>query len=217
MVGSIIKNKDFIYNNAYSSGGQSGSPIFDSNNKIIGIHIGAKNIAKTVGTTVVDSYSLHIGVKINNNIQSFINKHLNVVKNVYRLYNKGNGEHFFTCSVNEYYKLAALGWEKEGAAWMAPQSGLDVYRLYNPNNSTHFYTKKLGEKNKLVTAGYKDEGVCWKSAENDKPAVYKLYNPNSTSKQMAHHFTKSESEMNKLVNLKWKNEGIAWNAFDFIK
>ena len=68
------------------------------------------------------------------------------MKNVYRLYNKGNGEHFFTCSVSEYYKLAALGWGKEGAAWM-----------------THHFTKSESEKNKLVNLKWKNEGIAWNS------------------------------------------------------
>ena len=36
---------------------------------------------------------------------------------VYRLYNKNNGRHYYTKNVGEKNKLVKLGWKYEGVAW----------------------------------------------------------------------------------------------------
>lgn len=196
-------NMDMIKYDVDTSGGQSGSPIYNSNNQIIGIH--------TKGRL---NSQYNSGVRINAEKLKWINKYLNIAKNVYRLYNKNNLEHLFTQSSAEYYNLIAAGWAKEGLAWISPTSGVNVYRLYNPNSKTHYYTLKNSERNKLVKLGYRDEGFCWKSMSNGGVGVYKLYNPNAKSNQMQHHFTPKVKEKDKLVGLGWKNEGFSWYAYE---
>ena len=104
---------DMIKYDVDTSGGQSGSPIYNSNNQIIGIH--------TKGRLNSEYNS---GVRINAEKLKWINKYLNIAKNIYRLYNKNNSEHLFTQSSVEYYNLIAAGWAKEGLAWIAPTSGV---------------------------------------------------------------------------------------------
>lgn len=38
---------------------------------------------------------------------------------IYRLYNNGNYEHFYTTSYQEYVIRGSQGWIKEGVAWKA--------------------------------------------------------------------------------------------------
>ncbi len=128
---------------------------------------------------------------------------------MYRVYNPGNGEHFYTSNRSEVISLIGPGWRYEGIAWVAPKSSkMPVYRLYNKNAGDHHYTTSASEKNMLVSVGWKDEGIGWYSAnENGKP-LYRLYNKNATAG--SHHYTTAASERDSLVAAGWKYEGIGW-------
>ena len=130
--------------------------------------------------------------------------------NVYRLYNPYSGEHFYTPNLDEAKKIAAVGWQWEGTAWVSSSDGTPVYRLYNPFGGIHHYTVNAGERDALVKAGWRAEGTSWTSDASRAQAVYRLYNPYSGNG--AHHYTRSSVERNTLVKAGWRNENVAWYA-----
>jgi hypothetical protein len=133
---------------------------------------------------------------------------------MYRLYNKNNGEHFYTANVEERDKLIALTWKYEGISWYAPATGDPVYRLYNKYSGEHHYTKKVAERDKLVSLGWKYERIGWYADKEQGVEVFRLYNKNAKGQfeAGAHHYTTKVEERDKLVALGWKYEGIGWHG-----
>jgi|GEM_PF-6255677 len=130
-------------------------------------------------------------------------------KEMYRLYNKNSGEHFYTASAEEKNALVTAGWNYEGIGWTAPGFSLTpVYRLYNSNAGDHHYTTSAGEMKALVKAGWNYEGIGWYSDDNNGTALYRQYNPNA--KTGTHNYTTNKKENDALVQLGWKEEGIGW-------
>lgn len=126
---------------------------------------------------------------------------------VYRLYNPGNGDHFYTVDKNEYEKLATKGWKQEGVAWNAPNSGKKTYRLYNASSGQHIWTVSLHEAQTLWDLGWEFEGVTWYSSGNK--AVWRLYNPGGDGQ---HLYTTSNDEQASCVRAGWRQEGIGFDA-----
>lgn len=157
------------------------------------------------------------------NVIGSVSKNYNVVKqatvektDLYRLYNKNTGEHFFTTSAGEKNNLVKAGWDFEGAAMKTVENGgTPVYRLYNKNNGgEHVYTTSKGEANSLVRAGWAYEGVAFnatKKGDKDAVKVYRVYNPNKVANN--HHYTQSWGEKTNLVKLGWRDEGVAFYAY----
>ncbi len=131
---------------------------------------------------------------------------------VYRLYNRSNGDHFYTRHAEERANLIRVGWIDEGIGWTALEtSEIPVYRLYNPNSGDHHFTTSKNEYDSLQTIGWRGEGIAWYSAEKENGVpLYRLFNPNETIG--THHYTLSEQEQKHLVSIGWKDEGIAWYA-----
>ena len=132
---------------------------------------------------------------------------------MYRLYNRSSGEHFYTADLNEKDTLVSLGWKYEGIGWYAPQSSeTPVYRLYNKNAGDHHYTTDKNEKDTLVKLGWNDEGVSWYSDASETIPLYRQYNPNA--KAGSHNYTTSKAENDSLCSIGWKAEGIGWYALE---
>ena len=135
-------------------------------------------------------------------------------QNMYRLYNKYTGEHFYTASVKERDTLRNLGWKYERVDWVAPsESNTPVYRLYNKYvaGGGHHYTTSASERDALVKLGWIDEGIGWYSAENvGSRALYREYNP--YAKTGTHNYTLDKHEHDTLVSLGWHDEGTAWHS-----
>ena len=129
---------------------------------------------------------------------------------MYRLYNKWTGEHFYTASVSERDGLQDAGWRYEGVGWVAPSSGDPLYRLYNPYapGGDHHYTLSAVERDVLVAQGWRYEGVAWSSGGTVE--IYRQYNPYATTG--THNYTASAVENDVLVDAGWRGEGIAWRA-----
>lgn len=134
--------------------------------------------------------------------------------NLYRLYNKTTGEHFYTLSDSERDQLLTKNWNDEGEGWGTPQSSaFPIYRLVNPNTGDHHYT--VDQEEYLILTyffGWVGEGIRFYSAHpDDKGAIplYRLYNPNAVDVGI-HHYTTDEHERDVLVSLGWHDEGIAW-------
>ncbi|MBV7391514.1 trypsin-like peptidase domain-containing protein [Enterococcus sp. ALS3] len=173
--------------------GQSGSPIYDSNYKVLATH------AYGMG-----DYG-NSGTRINSTVFSWITNQNKDYVSIFRITNPNNGVHFYSSSPSEISNLLRVGWKSEGVGWFAPSSGNSIYRVYNPNSGLHFFTQSSGERDNLVKHGWKNEGISFYSS-NSGTAIYRVYNPNSGQ----HFFTASESEKNNLVRFGWKNEGISW-------
>jgi hypothetical protein len=127
---------------------------------------------------------------------------------VYRLYCPVNGEHLYTLDYNEVTTLSgAYGWDYEGIAWYAPDSGTAVYRLYNPELRNHLYTTDTNEV-QVLTASH-----GWQADNNGKPVfysggtvpIYRVYNEGLSG---MHHLTSDYNEYITLPAYGWSQEGI---------
>lgn len=134
---------------------------------------------------------------------------------VYRLYNRNTGEHFYTTSQKEKDFLTDRGWNDEGIGWVGANAGDPVYRVYNPNarGGDHYYTMNQKEASYLVSLGWR-----W---ENDGKAVFYsngsvplrvAYNPNADSG--AHNYTPDLVEQTHLLEVGWQHGQIAWYVED---
>ena len=132
---------------------------------------------------------------------------------MFRLYNRYTGEHFYTGSQEEQRFLVSNGWKSEGVGWVAPkESETPVYRLYNPYapGGDHHYTTSIGERDALVSVGWRDESVGWYSDDAETVPLYRQYNPYAQTG--THNYTTDKHENDVLVEEGWKDEGIAWYA-----
>ena len=133
-----------------------------------------------------------------------------LLSKIYRLYNTGTGEHFYTASEDELNSLLKTNnWKQEGVTSNnAKTSNTPVYRLYNPYNGDHMYTTSKDELNSLKKAGWKDEGIGFYSDDSQANAVYRLYNPYANTG--SHLWTNSKDEQQSLLSKGWRDEGIGW-------
>ncbi|MGN0287689.1 MAG: hypothetical protein ACI4B6_08485 [Atopobiaceae bacterium] len=130
---------------------------------------------------------------------------------MYRLYNRWSGEHFYTASASEKDILVGLGWNYEGIGWVAPQtSDTPVYRLYNPYTGDHHYTMSYQEYVECGRQGWSQEGIGWYSDDELRVPLYREFNP--YEKVGTHNYTTSYSEHCNLVSIGWRDEGTAWYA-----
>ncbi|GAB2024847.1 hypothetical protein OfM1_09180 [Lactovum odontotermitis] len=124
---------------------------------------------------------------------------------VYRLYNPGNGDHYYTASQYEAQSIVNSGWQYDGIAFYKSTSGgTPIYVLYNPNSGEHFLTGSSFEANSLAASGWNNQGISWTAPSSGAP-VYRLYNP-----QGFHFWTTSAYEKNSLVAAGWSYEGVAF-------
>ena len=136
---------------------------------------------------------------------------------MYRMYNRNSGEHFYTASTVERDSLVNAGWRYEGVGWRAPEtSSAPVYRLYS--GTDHHYTTSAYERDSLVASGWRYEGIGWYSEDaiKDKP-LYRQFNPNVNTEAIhnnsgSHNYTMSYDEHSFLVGVGWRGEGVAWYA-----
>lgn len=185
-----------------------------SNSSVATVYENGKVVGLSVGNAVITAESQDGGYKatceavVIEQDDTDDSDYDSTSQTMYRIYKPNSGEHFYTSNNIEKNALISAGWNYEGTAWNAPQSGNPVYRLFNPNAITgsHHYTMDVTERNNLVNAGWYDEGVGWYSASSSGTPLLRLYNPNSGD----HHYTTSTSERNALVAAGWDYEGIAW-------
>lgn len=190
---------ELVRTNFINTGGQSGSPFFDSSNRVIGVTCAADKI-----------YDTAIGPRINTENVSIISDATDRNVSVYRLYNPNSGEHFFTQDHAEAYHLKSLGWKLERCAWYGNGGGIPAYVLYNPNAGDHHYTTDWTEVQDLINEGWRYEKVAfYVQASNTDFAVFRLYNPNA-KKAGAHMLTMDVDEANDLIAAGWRYEGVAW-------
>jgi V8-like Glu-specific endopeptidase len=195
---------DLLYYHIDISYGDSGAPVLNSSNHIIGV------------VSLMDNnsnYAVEVAAH-----QSFLGDYIlcpTGEANVYRLYNPNNGDHFLTTNTTERDSLVKAGWNYEGVKMCQPTSGTAVYRLNNPTTGEHFYTTNANERTSLVNSGWKYEQVAFYGAASTASGampVYRLFNPNAKGKA-SHFFTVTASEKDSLVKSGWKLESsAAWYA-----
>lgn len=206
-----------MYHAVDTQPGQSGSPILNANNEVIGIHTFGLTNYLSNGGVLIDDYVRNTisdwtssGSMIpeeNDNTQ----RQPSIVDPVYRVYNPQSTEHFYTPSLEEAKNTINHGWNDEGIAWNNEKAseGVPLYRVFNPVAGDHHYTLSKNEVQDLVKLGWNDEGIAWYASSNDSDIpVYRLYNPNA--KTGTHHFTYNYNECLKMIQDGWKYEGIAF-------
>ncbi|TNU81250.1 trypsin-like peptidase domain-containing protein [Lactococcus lactis] len=214
---SQISNPLFNYSNISEFPGQSGSPIFNTSNNIVGINVADANYPNNTTPTHYVPSSLasqypNYGVQLTASNINWIQNNVPALKStaLYRLYNPNNSEHLYTKNLNEVISLTKVGWNYEGVNSQQPATGNAVYRLYNPNSGEHFYTLSSYERDSLVKAGWRYEQIAFYSDPAKHTAIYRLFNPNAKGKQISHFYTSSSAERDSLVKIGWRYEQISW-------
>lgn len=128
---------------------------------------------------------------------------------VHRLYNKWNGEHFYTANEVEYRALVKANWTDEGTAFTMADYGTPVYRLYLPGGK-HLFTTSEKERDALKAGKWRYEGIAFHVRDDGtaKTEVYRLYNPWTGD----HLLTANANERGVLALNKWHVEGTAFQA-----
>ena len=192
--------------------GNSGSPILNSKNQIVGIHTAGNYTIRPYGT-------YNWGTRINSSVMGMISHSkkyndgsLNITTNketksgkTYRLYNPGARRHLFTQNLDEAQVLTTRGWKFEGLSFRTVSKGAPVYRLYGKTMKEHLYTTSKAERDALVRTGdWNAEGIAFYSG--GKKPVYRLYNPGLR----IHLYSSDANEVKVLKTRGWKYEGITF-------
>jgi hypothetical protein len=118
---------------------------------------------------------------------------------LFRLYNPGNGDHFYTTSAAERDSAITVGYVSEGVACLvfgaAAAGRIPLFRLYNPGNGDHFYTISAAERDSAINGGYISEGTaCWvfPAMVAGSVPLFRMYNPGNGD----HFYTTSAAEVN---------------------
>lgn len=140
---------------------------------------------------------------------------------VYRFYDTGTGDHFYTTSPAERAQiLATMPWYvDEGSPWSTPDDGpntRDVFRFYDTATGDHFFTADLGERDQIIATlpTYQYEGVAFEaytSLEAAGPggvALQRFYNAGTGHHHFAANATEADSIRQGQVGPGWIDEGI---------
>lgn len=139
--------------------------------------------------------------------------HNETSQNIYRLYNRNTGEHFYTAAAEEKDALIKAGWSYEGIGWVGLTTGDEVYRLYNPNaeGGDHYYTTNAKEADSLCKLGWildnDGQPVFMSGGDID---LYVAYNPNASSG--THNYTTNRNEQESLLHAGWLHDQVAWKV-----
>lgn len=188
-------------------GGQSGSPILNADNEVVGVHSGFNpDVTNHAARVTPSMLSLINSVNPSSGAVSFTNAEPTQSAPVYRLYHEGSKRHHFTSSLNERNTLVSKhGWIDEGVAWKTGDVA-PVYRLYNAGTKDHLLTTDMNEVQTLQAVGWVNEGAVFQSGTGVD--VFRLYSP--VTKE--HFYTASVNEKNTLVSYGWNYEGVAFKA-----
>lgn len=190
--------------------GQSGSPVLNEKNEIVGIHI--KGFVDKNGDYIYnaarridqDGLSLIAFAKGELETNEAVLSQWLIENPVYRLYHPGVQRHLYTQDQNERAVLQSRGWNDEGYKFSTASNGIPVHRLYSPVTKEHLYTINTHEKDVLVTRGWEYEGIAWYS-QGETP-VYRLYHTGLK----VHLYTSDSNEREVLLQRGWSDENIAW-------
>lgn len=185
--------------------GQSGSPVLNSRNQIVGIHILGStdyNIARRITSDVLTM--IQLAKSGNSGTTDIANYTESTRKDTYRVYHPGIKRHLYTQNLSEVTYLSSIGWTNEGVKFKTATSGTPVYRLYHSGTREHLYTTSANERDILKTRGWRYEGEAWYS--NGDVPVYRLYH----SGLKVHLYTTDSNERAVLQTRGWAYEGISF-------
>jgi len=140
---------------------------------------------------------------------------------VYRMFNRSTGVHFYTASAAERAFVLAT-WPQfadEGAVWRAlgaaDAGSVPVWRFFNRDTGAHFYTTSDAERARILATWpqFADEGVAFHAYPGDafdRVPVHRFYN----NRTRTHFYTADETERDFVVqSYPWfAYEGIAYFA-----
>ncbi|MCC6379451.1 MAG: DUF1800 domain-containing protein [Burkholderiales bacterium] len=140
---------------------------------------------------------------------------------VYRMFNRSTGVHFYTASASERAFVLAT-WPQfadEGVVWRALSTSdagtVTVWRFFNRDTGAHFYTASDSERARILATWpqFADEGAVYHAYPDDaadRLPVHRFYNTQTRT----HFYTADEAEKD-LVLRTWPwfaYEGIAYYA-----
>ncbi|WP_053093932.1 MULTISPECIES: hypothetical protein [unclassified Streptococcus] len=185
--------------------GQSGSPVLNSQNQIVGTHILGdtdQNYARRVKDDTFRLPQVVQGAQLETpEVTSYMEEKSG---RTFRLYHTGIKRHLYTQNLDEARTLQQNGWNYEGEKIITAASGTPVYRLYFPVTREHLYTTSSYECDILASRGWQAEGVAWYSS-GQRP-IYRLYHTGLK----VHLYTADENEKNVLVERGWNYENVAF-------
>lgn len=196
-----------------TEGGNSGSPILNAKNQVIGVHTGGRYTVKPYGVynfgRRVDQSTLNLIAHARRGSAPTITVSTNkerLTGSVYRLYNPKTKQYFYTKNLDEANRVRLNGWKYEGRSFVTASSGKPVYRLYHSGRKTHVFTTNKQEIQSATRSGWRNEGIAWYSGGSKK--IYRLFNPSAK----IHMYTSNVREVNILKARGWKFEGVVFNA-----
>ena len=141
---------------------------------------------------------------------------------VFRFYNVKNGTHFYSASLEESNRVAALLYARyryEGVSYVAtpPSNATPLYRFYNKKKGSHFYTASPAERDSVKAKLAKTltyEGIAYNVSSAPAPGavtVYRFFN----RKTGTHFYTATEAERDnviKTLSSRYTYEGVAFYA-----
>lgn len=137
---------------------------------------------------------------------------------MYRMYNRNSGEHFYTASTVERDSLVNAGWRYEGhRLGERPRRLPPRFTAYTrvPTITTPPVPMSATASSPLAGAT-RASGWYSEDAIKDKP-LYRQFNPNVNIEAIhnnsgSHNYTMSYDEHSFLVGAGWRGEGVAWYA-----
>ncbi|HFI0696015.1 TPA: trypsin-like peptidase domain-containing protein [Streptococcus suis] len=206
--GNIITvSQDKLTYRIDTRGGQSGSPILNADNEVVGVHSGFYgNVANHAARVTPSMLDLINSIQPLSGAISFSYSEPTKTLSVYRLYHSDSKRHHYTSSIHERNTLVSQhGWTDEGVAWKTGDIA-PVYRLYHPGTKDHILTTDMSEVQVLQKSGWANEGVVFQTGTGVD--VFRLY----SQVTLEHFYTADINEKNSLINAGWNYEGIAFKA-----
>lgn len=205
-------NSVLIEHHVDTEGGNSGSPILNARNEVVGVHsagyytygiYGTKNWGRRVDAAVLRMIDIAKNSKETTVEVASYKETRNGA--TYRLYNPSIKRHLYTQDLDEANFLQSRGWKFEGLSFRTLTQGRPVYRLYHRGLREHIYSTDAQERDALVRGGsWSYEGVAFYSGGNT--AIYRLYHTGLR----IHLYSSDPNEVRALSSRGWKNEGIVF-------
>ena len=129
---------------------------------------------------------------------------------LHRLYNRNNGDHYFTARSSESNYLSGIGLRYEGTPYRVTDYrgttgatrnlGIVLWSVYNPNTGEHLLVQEY-EATMLAKVGWNKEQPQFVAPQGANTDVYRVYNPNATGPA---HVYVGKSEGSGLVAQGWR-------------
>jgi hypothetical protein len=135
------------------------------------------NLTSPINATISDSQGVASIVDSVNTV---------VPSRMFRAFNPGSDDHFFTTSLAEFENAIQNGFTDEttnstgfGVLPIQFSGSVPLYRLYNPSAGLHYYTIDSAERDSLIGNGYlfeKVEGFIFATQTDSTVEIWRIYN-----------------------------------------